>query len=401
MTFRTKLTIQSKGMVPPAEVKENRQQLCNFLRQAAKHLFSADAGTRNSILKLLGWDDETFHNFINSPFLINTSPHASMNAFPPMFCFPWVARCIQKLAACSDGKPMHVRTLWTHNKLSDPRWRPRSWWHRDRSGAIQKQTLFSGHRKKWRQLALLGVPRAQLDVGPCSGSDMRAIELANHALNFGYFCMIYRIALEREGDLHEPGAMMEIPVNILNACIMSYGGLKHWLELSRLNSSLNIWTLSPDGKLTIIEDSSVDVFSSNCMNLTSHPIMCSAYLTFAQIYFLGVTCMVGAEKMASYVPEMNGIISDVYNEAGWNYGFPKFIPITQLPWQRAISLDMETENVLKQQGIPYSLPIAVADHGAALRSMLDTMLDLPCDENIYMPLEAKDLREETATKPPL
>src|SRR5262249_2415588 len=125
VTLRERLTVRTPLGPPSAGARRNRERLCAFIRSIEDEVFAADEQARVTLRRLLGWDDETFHAFITSPLLTHSSPHASMNAFPPMMTYPWIQRCIQTLAALAGGgRAVHIRTPVMHNNLGDLRWRP-------------------------------------------------------------------------------------------------------------------------------------------------------------------------------------------------------------------------------------------------------------------------------------
>src|SRR5262249_41911321 len=152
-----------------------------------------------------------------SPLLTHSSPHTSMNAFPPMLTYPWIQRCIQTLAELpGGGRAVHIRTLVMHNNLGDLRWRPYAWWHRGAAGEIVKTGFFSRSHVARRQV-LLAQPPPQVEASACAPSDREALALARHGRNHAYFAAIYRLHLERVAGFHLPHGTIEVPLNVLNA----------------------------------------------------------------------------------------------------------------------------------------------------------------------------------------
>jgi hypothetical protein len=373
--LRDKLTI-AEPLGPPSDIiRQNRSRLCDFIRGVESQVFQAAGPERHEIRLLLGWDDDTFENFIRSPLLAHSSPHASMNAFPPMLAYPWIQASIQRLS-CGEGpeKPVHLRTMVTHNNLGDLRWRPYAWWHRGRDGEARKVALFSRNHKT-RHKTLLSQPVPDIDLGDCNDLDREAILLANRATCYAYFCIIYRALLERRAGLHEPNGTIEAPLNIINAMTFGRESLDQWLEWAQSMPSIKIKTLNRDGELAEISEAGRAAHAADLSDLRGFPVLCSNYANFAQVYQFGITTMVGAEKMAHYVGRMNEIIGELQGRFGWRYPYPLFIPITRVDTEAIEPGDEPSRRFLESYAISVTLPVAVADYGAAVRERLDRLLD--------------------------
>jgi hypothetical protein len=373
--LRDKLTIAEPLGRPSEIIRQNRLRLCDFIRSVESHVFQATDSERHQIRRLLGWDDDTFENFIESPLLAHSSPHASMNAFPPMLIYPWIQASIQRLSGNeSSKKPVHLRTMVTHNNLGDLRWRPYAWWHRGRDGKARKIALFSRNRKT-RHKTLLSQPVPDIDLSNCNDLDREAISLANRSTCYAYFCIIYRALLERRAGLHEPNGTIEVPLNIINALTFKRERLDEWLDWAQSMPSIKIKTLNSDGELAEISKAECEAYTTNLSDLRGFPVLCSNYANFAQVYQFGITTMIGAEKMAHYVEQMNEIICDLQNRCGWHYPYPLFIPITRADTETIKPDDEPSRRFLESYGISVTLPIAVADYGASIRDRLDRLLD--------------------------
>jgi hypothetical protein len=373
VTLRERLTIRTPLGQPTEAMRRNRERLCCFIRSVEEEIFLAVGSARVELRQLLGWDDETFQSFINSPLITHSSPHTAMNAFPPMLSYPWVQYCIQTLSKTNGpGKPVHLRTLVMHNNLGDLRWRPYAWWHRTSGGSIQKTTFFSrGHSVRRRVLLALPVP--EIDLSACCHSDRTALTLARNARTFAYFAAIYRAGIERIADLHLPHGTIEVPLNILNAFTFTEESLKQWIDLTGQTPG-QVRYVDASGELAVLPHHESALYAARIRELGSYPIVCTNAQSFAQVYQFGITCMIGAEKMARYLLAMNEDIKRLYDQIGWSYPFPEFIPITRIPAELVAPIDEPSVSILHEFGLAGSLPICVADHGDNLAQRLNAML---------------------------
>lgn len=383
--LRDKLTIAEPLGRPSEIIRRNRLRLCDFIRSVESQVFQATGVERHQIRLLLGWDDDTFENFIESPLLTHSSPHASMNAFPPMLIYPWVQASLQRLSGNGGSKkPVHLRTMVTHNNLGDLRWRPYAWWHRGRDGKARKVGLFPRNHNT-RHKTLLSQPIPAIDLSNCNDLDREAIQLANRSTCYAYFCIIYRAMLERRAGLHEPNGTIEAPLNIINALTFERERLDEWLDFAQSIPSIKIKTLDRDGELAEISQSECAAYAANLSDLRGFPILCSNYANFAQVYQFGITTMIGAEKMAHYVKGMNEIICHLYTRCGWHYPYPLFIPVTRVNMETIKPADEPSRRFLEGYKISATLPISVADYDVSMRERLDRLLDL--DYGDFFPVE--------------
>ncbi len=360
-TLRDRLANLAQLGPPTADMRRNRQRLCDFVRSAEDKIFTADPGTRARLRDLLGWDDGTFHAFIASPMLTHSSPHVSMNAFSPMLAFPWVHRAIQMLAAVPDGRAVHLRTLVMHNNLGDLRWRPYAWWYRDSAGRAVKTALFSRGHAAPRQVVLAkSVP--EIDPAHCQDVDREGLLLAANASNFAYFAMIYRMHVERAAGFHLPGGTMEVPLNLLNAFTLTVDGPARWIALAG----------GMDGARRVADNGELEAMNEPCpATLRAHAVICTNTQSFAQVYQFGISAMTGAEKMARYVPAMNAEIESLYRRLERSYPAPELVTIAKLPEDPgAPAADTWPEDA----GITAPLAIRVADHGQRLASLFEPLL---------------------------
>jgi hypothetical protein len=181
--------------------------------------------------------------------------------------------------------------------------------------------------------------------------------------------------LERQAGLHEPNGTIEVPLNIINALTFKRERLDEWLDWAQSMPSIKIKTLNMDGELAQISKADCAAYTANLNDLRGFPILCSNYANFAQVYQFGITTMVGAEKMAHYVEQMNEIICELQNRCGWDYPYPLFIPVTKVNTEAIRPADEASRRFLEGYAISVTLPIAVADYGASIRGKLDGLLD--------------------------
>lgn len=378
ISLQERLSIRNPAGNLSVDVRRNRESLCDFIRSIEDQVFTADGKNRTAIREILGWDDEAFQLFITSPLITQSSPHACMNAFSPMLVFPWVQRSIQRLASLlGPGRPVHLRTLVMHNNLGDLRWRPYAWWHRGPDGSIRKTTLF-GRSHSTRRRVLLALPSPNIDLSICGASDKPAVLLASRASNYAYFCAIYRGYIERLAGFHLPHMTIEVPLNILNAFTFTRESLLMWFDLAselRHESIANsIRKINESGELAWLRREEAAIYAAGIRQINRFPIVCTNTQNFAQVYQFGITCMIGAEKMARYVASMNEEVRQLYSRIDWHYELPEFIPITRIPAELVAPIDELSCRALQKYGFNTSLPICVADYGDLLAVRLDTLL---------------------------
>jgi len=377
MTLRERLRVRALG-APGAAVRRSRERLAQFIRSVENQVFDApDAATRARLRALLGWDDDTLAAFIDSPLLAHSSPHTGMNFFAPMFTYAWLLRQLQLQ---SEDGAVHVRTLVTHNSLGDLRYRPYAWWYRSRDGNVRKHRLHTRSHQE-RHKVLMALPAPSIEASDLEEWDREALAIARHARSYAWFGMLYRQSLERTAGFHVDGRMLEVPLNILNAFTFGEESLRDWMRAVSDVTGRSVRTVSASGEAEDLDPQRADEYTANRNDLAAYAILFPNTANFAQVYRLGVSAMIGAEKMARYVAPMNDDIAAIFRRAGTEpHPAPELIPVTRVPLEQIGVEDLATRGALAQWGIRLSLPIAVADHGPNLGGRLERLLDLAYDD---------------------
>ncbi len=392
-TLGERLTIRDPLGPPAAELRRERERLCAFLREREDEVFTApDLGLRQELRLLLGWDDDTFTAFVASPLLTHSSPHTGLNLFAPMMSFAWVQRSLQEISTpyLASGRAVHLRTLVMHNNLGDLRYRPYAWWRRERGGRLAKTVFFSrGHAQ--RRKVLLALPAPEVDPAGCCESDRAAVALARHGRGYAYFALLYRRHIERQAGFHLPGASLDVPLNLLAGFTFRRHDPAAWAAASEAVAGRSLRAVSPEGELTRLSAQDLSAWAGGCPELERLRVVMPNFAAFAQIYRLGVSVLVGAEKMARYVAPMNAEIAALLAAVGESAPAPRLIPITRFPVSEAAPLDEPTRAELGRAGLTHSLPLAVADFGAGLSERFAVLLDRSYRE--FFPVE------ELATEP--
>jgi hypothetical protein len=347
--------------------RRRREHLGQFLRRVETNVHRARGEDREAIRRLLGWDDASLHSFVCADVVVHTSPHTSMNAFAPMFAFPWLAS-VQASSFATPTRAVHLRTTVTHNNLGDLRWRPYAWWHRGRDGSVVKTSLFSRNSKS-RHDVLLSKPVPSLDLSVCAEIDRDAASLAGHAHNYAYFCLIYRSFVERHAGLHGPRPLIEVPIDLLNSFSLNQDGIERWTA-ALARSGLTFRTTDDRGQLVALADPS----DEDLRQPGARPLLCPNAINLAQSYLLGVSTMIGAERMSQYVPRMTGVVDRFMNHFGSSYRLPEFIGCTDVGLGEALEHDSETLDRLAEYGLREALPVGVADIGHRVADNLGRLL---------------------------
>jgi hypothetical protein len=360
--------------VPDAETRGERERLCDFLRRAEGRVFVAEGTAKEEIRRLLGWDDATLAAFAGAPLVTHSSPHTGMNFFPPMLCYAWIQKSLLELSAPHAGTGVHLRTLVMHNNLGDLRYRPYAWWHRAPDGPVVKTAFFSrGHAE--RRKALLALPPPVVDPEGCHPADREALAVARHGRTYATFAMLYRLHLERRAGFHRPQGLIEVPLDLLSAFTFERESLPAWAAALAGVSDKRLRIPDAGGELVPLGPEEVAAWAGREPGARA-PLVCPNFLHFALVYRLGISAMLGAEKMARYVAPMNGDIAAIFTRLGQpSPPAPRLIPITRVPVEEVLPLDPEGRRVLAESGLKQSLPIAVADHGPALAGRLASLLD--------------------------
>lgn len=363
---------------PAAEVRGERARLAELLRRVEGRLFDAQGEALAEVRRLLGWDDDTLAAFVDSPLLAHSSPHTGMNFFPPMMCYAWAQRRLleraESLAGAAGGRGLHLRTLVMHNNLGDLRYRPYAWWHRAADGRVVKTSLHSrGHAA--RRKALLALPPPRIDLDGCHPADREALAAARPGRTYATFALLYRMHLERRAGFHRPGGTIEVPLDLLAGFTFERESLEGWAAALAEVSPKRLRAPDERGELAELGPREIAARAGRTGEVDRFPLVCPNFLHFAQVYRLGVTSMLGAEKMARYVAPMNELIAAFFERLGRPCPPPpRLIPVTRIPVAEVLPLDEPGRRALAESGLAQSLPIAVADHGAALAERLDALL---------------------------
>lgn len=374
-TLRDVLGALKPAGIPPSEVRSRREHLASFLRSVETRVFTASGPARATLRQLLGWDDSSLDAFIRSPLLVHTSTHVSMNAFAPMMAFPWFS--LRLIATQTDypdgGQPVHLRTQVTHNNLSDSRWKPNIWWHVGRDGEMTRTQLFSiGRRYKHQILLCQPVPAAPENL--CD-TDAEAVALAGHATNFAYFALIYRMAIERHARLHAPNSTVEVPVDLMNTYSLAGDGAMIWgRAMAEMGYTLR--AIGTDNELHEVDRPPATAVDPLTVCST---LIAPNYLNIGQAYRLGLSVILGADRMSGYVSEMNEVIAAFLSRIGETAHTPLFLGVSRFDVDQLAPLPTPwMSDLTEQRGRP-SLPLLVNRYGPGLVRRFDQALDRPAN----------------------
>ncbi|MER5968934.1 hypothetical protein ABT112_04155 [Streptomyces sp. NPDC002055] len=365
---------------PGMEVRERRSRLADFVRAAEPRFHRAPQSDRERLRRLLGWDDASLHRFVEAPMVVHSSTHASMNAFAPMVAFPWFAlRIMTEAAGRADaGGHTHLRTLLTHNNLSDNRWKPHVWWRLDDRGRLVRHQLFS-KQPRFKHRILLRQPVPDLSGTAADGfceADREAVGLARYTTNFAYFATVYRLALERRTELHVPGGTVEIPVDMMNAFSLGGKAFPRWRE-ALYDQGLVLRRAGGDDELHALDrNAAAGCDAPDPLHVRS-TLFCPNYINVGHAFRMGLSVSMGADRMASYEADMSGVLSTFFRAIGEDVPFPQFLGVSGIDLERLLPLpDSLTARLVEEGGKP-SLPLYVAVHGDRLRPALDAALSEP------------------------
>ena len=349
---------------PSPETRRRRERLVAFLREVEPRVLGEAAGPEAR--RALGWDDESLAAFVESDLVVHSSPHASMNAFAPMFAFPWVCRTI---GVSSDARrPVHLRTQITHNNVSDTRWRPYAWWHREPGGAVGRISFF--RRTPQRRQVLLAQPVPSIPLDECDAEDAAAVAVAEGATNFASFCLVYRSLVERRAGIDWPGRTVEVPAEVLTAFLLREEGIELAAKIAG-PVELSVRAIE-HGELVEVGPAEVGAHDPDRLVLPIAALM-------AGVYRLGADVVVGAEKMAAYLPEANEAADRILGRENGDH--PPLVSIARLPGvAELLPLDAPSLARLEETGAAPSLPIWAADYGTDVARRLDTLLGRPWKE---------------------
>jgi hypothetical protein len=359
---------------PDPELRSRRQALADFIRGIEPRVHSATGAAREQVRAALGWDDASLDRFIRSPMIVHSATHASMNAFAPMLAFPWLCQTLVESAASRGIPATHLRTLVTHNNLSDNRWKPHVWWHLDSGGDVRCTRLFSKSRSREHQV-LLCQPVPAIPSGGLADLDLSAVRLAGHATNYAYFAILYRLVLERALGFHSPDGTVEIPIDLMNA--FSLRGTEGSWSQALYDMGLPLRRVTPASELEYLgcPDTSM-IAEADPLNIRD-TLISHNFINVGLAFRLGLSVTMGAEKMTVYEAEMNEVLADFFTRIGERAYFPGFLGVRSLDLQKVAPLPARTEEQLAALGGRRSLPVYAAVYGASLRDRLDGMLSQP------------------------
>jgi hypothetical protein len=357
------------------EVRSRRERLCDFIRRHESRVYDVSHPRASAVRELLGWDDETMANFVESPLLCHSSPHTSMNSFAPMLAFPWVLASAVRAAESRHGVvAVHARTQCTHHDFNDTFSKPHAWWHRDAAGEVVKTHVFARVPIKYHPVLSKRVPR--FDSTPLDPVDRAALDLAELATNYAYFCVIYRMYLERTANFHAEHRIIEIPIDLLNRFTIGELGLLRWYDLLA-DFGLSLRIERDDAPLDTLTRTEAESLAESAQPWPERAVIAPNTINFAQFYLLGLALMVGGRRMAGYVPDMNREIQTFTARVeGWRVEPPAFLPFTSIPFAEVLGLADEAARCQRDFGFSTSLPLVAAGLGGEAGIRLQALLDL-------------------------
>ncbi|MFJ5552732.1 hypothetical protein [Streptomyces sp. NPDC093225] len=362
---------------PDAETRERRQRLADFVREIEPRVHRAPAGDREAVRALLGWDDAALHRFVDSPMVVHSSTHVSMNAFAPMVAFPWF--CLRLLTRATGdangGGGTHLRTQLTHNNLSDNRWKPHVWWRLDRRGRLVRTPLFSG-QPKYRHQVLMALDVPDVPDEDLAPTDAHALRLARHATTFAYFAMMYRMGLERAAGLHVADGTVEIPVDVMNAFSLREDAFPRW-HRALYGQGFHLRRIGADRRLHPLSAEEAAALGPGDPLRPLTTLICPNHVNVGHAHRMGISAAIGADRMASYEEEMTGVLGRFLAELGESHTPPQFLGVAGLDLGRLLPLPEQLEAELAAEGGRPSLPLYAAVHGERLVPSLDVALDHP------------------------
>jgi hypothetical protein len=263
---------------------------------------------------------------------------------------------------------LHLRTQVTHNNLSDGRWRPYAWWHREPGGSVARVSLF--RRTAHRRRILLALPVPAIPREECDAEDAAAIALAARAPTFAAFCLVYRSLVERRAGIDWPGRTVDVPVDVLTSFLLREEGIELAAEIA---GPIGLSVRAIEG-LELVEVGPAEVGARDPERLVL-PI--AAWL--AEVYRLGAGVVLGAEKMAVYLPSANEAADRILGREGGDH--PPLVSIARLPGiAELLPLDGASLAYLEETAGAPSLPIWAADYGTDVARRLDSLLERPWKE---------------------
>ncbi len=362
---------------PGADARDRREKLAEFVRAAEPRLHRAPPADRERMRRLLGWDDAALHRFINSPMVVHTSTHASMNAYAPMLAFPWyVLRLMTRATGAADGAgSTHLRTLLTHNNITDNRWKPNVWWRCDNRGRLVRTRLYS-QRPRFRHQVLLGQPIPDITADDLHPMDAEALDLARYATNYAYYAMIYRLSLERQSGLHFPGGTVEVPIDMMNTFSLTTGSYHAWVN-TLYEQGFSLRGIGADNKLCDLTRQAAAALAPPDPRDVHTTLICPNYINLGHAYRMSVSVTVGADRMMSYEAEMGEVLSRFFKALGEDVDRPQFLGVSRTEIDTLAPLPDQLVADLADLGGRPSFPLYTAALGERLVPALDVALDHP------------------------
>lgn len=362
---------------PDAQTRQRRQRLAEFVREVEPRVHRAPPADREAVRALLGWDDSSLHRFINSPMVVHSSTHVSMNAFAPMVSFPWF--CLRLLTGAAAAGPnggggSHLRTQLTHNNLGDNRWKPHVWWRLNRRGRLARTPLFS-RQPRFSHQVLLAQAIPDLPLDDLAPADAQAVTLARHATNFAYFAMMYRMGLERAAGLHLEDGTVEIPVDLMNAFSLREGEFSRWHQ-ALYRQDFFLRRIGEDHLLQPLTAEEAAALGPGDPLRPETTLICPNYINVGHAHRMGPSVAIGADRMASYEQEMSGVLARFFAELGESHSPPQFLGVAGLDLDRLVPLSESLKAELASEGGKPSLPL----YGDRLVPALDVALGHPMGE---------------------
>ena len=215
-----------------------------------------------------------------------------------------------------------------------------------------------------------------IEPDECDAADAAMVSLAAQARSYAYFCLVYRSLVERRAGLDWPGRIVEVPSDLMSAFVLLEPEATFDL-CERLGLPLR--AVGADGELHEVG--------------AEGEAQCPIPVLMAEVYRLGAGVVVGAEKMADYLPAMNRTVGRVFELREERPSFPPLVSLVRVPADEVMPLDPASAERLAASGGAPSLPIGAADHGPEVARRLGALLHRPWRE---FSNQEPELEEEVA-----
>lgn len=365
---------------PTIDQTYNRKHLCKEIRRNENLFFSASGDDITIIRHLLGWNDDTLQNFINSACVSHSSPHASMNIFEPNYAHPWIHVALNQIIKQKyHENSFHIRTTMTHGNMGDKKYKPHSWWIRDSNNQIKKIRLFSkNHRNKNKILLCKTLP--DISISELNILDREGYRLAKLANNYAYSCIIYRTFIEKQAGISIDNAKLEIPIDLLCHYFFKKHDLMSWIKCYQECISEH-GIDSEKSKIRIIineklQSCDIDFYTKYLANLQSEQsfFIIPNFLSFAVFYTLGLSVITGGKKMYSYLHLMHEIIEQFSRRMTLDIQLPCYVGLTNTNNYQIMPLENDDRALLEADDIISPFNIGVTDHGVQILTNLNSLL---------------------------